>query len=329
MSTKNWGGGNGLFQSDYNWVPSEAPAAGDNLYIQSGISILFNDAFGSADARSSIGLIGDDANNPPLLVLWNATLTNVAIDNAPPPYTGPADQAPADYSRHGELIVGGVVTNDGGVIQAGRVSGPPVRSSLDIVIAPGSTLVNNGLLEAGPFSTMSIVGYDESTLQNDQLVQAGGGKLTISAHLTGTGTVAATSAFASSAQGNVELQAAVDAGQTFRLSQATMQIDQPLSFQGGIQTSRGQGGGAVTLEGLSAASWDINDNTVELFDAGGSIVDTLRFTTPQDATTLAVFTKPDATYASSIVVGTIITPNFIYGNPAPGSLLPYQTPAAA
>jgi len=175
---------------------------------------------------------------------------------------------------------------------------------------------------------MSIVGYDGSTLQNDRLVDAGGGKLTISAHLTGTGTVAATSALAHSAQGKVELQAAVDAGQTFRLSDATMQIDQPLSFQGGIETGRG-GGGAVALEGLSAASWDINDNTVELFDAGGSIVDTLRFTTPQDATTIAVFTKPDATYGSSIVVGTIYAPNIIYGNPAPGSLLPYQTPAAA
>lgn len=323
MSVKSWNTQFGLFSSPYNALPSAAPEAGDNLYIRSGAAILFNQTFGSASNDSSIGLIGDAGGSVPQLVLWNAVLKNVIVDNAPPAYTGPENQRPADYyaGRYGRVVVAGVVTNQDGAVYAGRFGRPEGDSVLDIAIAPGSTLVNKGVLNANPKSMMNIVGYGGSTLENDQSISASGGTLTISAHLTGTGDVYASTALGGSASGSIELNAAVDAGQTFHLSRAVLQVDQPLAFLGQIDANPQQLGARVTLEGLAATSWDVNGSTVELLNASGGVIDTLRFTTPQDATTLQVYVAPDATYGSavSVVTGPIFSP------PPSGTLLPIHT----
>jgi len=282
MSVKSWDGRSGFFQSPHDWSPNEAPAAGDSLYISSGLSMIFNDTYGSPDARSSIALVGMNADSAPQLVALNVTFTNVVIDNAPPTYTGPDDQRPADYfaPRYGSIFVIGTVINDGGEIIAGRANYYLGIGNLDVTIAPGSTLINQGSLTATPQSALRIIAYDNSTLENDQRISANGGRITIGAHLTGTGDVSATGGLIGT--GEVELQAAVDAGQTFHLSRGVLQVDQPFSFMGQVDISQKQSGERVTLEGITAASWDTNGNTVELFDAGGAIVDTLQFTKPQD-----------------------------------------------
>lgn len=321
MSMKTWDGRFGLFQSPYDWSPNEAPAAGDNLYISSGLSIIFNDTYGSPDARSSIALVGMNADSAPQLVALNVTFTNVVIDNAPPTYTGPDDQRPADYyaPRYGSVFVIGTVVNDGGAIIAGRANNYLGIGNLDVTIAPGSTLINQGSLIATPQSALRIIASDSSTLENDQGISANGGRITIGAHLTGRGDVSASGGLGGGVTGAVELQAAVDAGQTFHLSRGVLQVDQPFSFMGQVDTSLQQGGGRVILEGITAASWDVNGNTVELFDAGGATVDTLQFTKPQDLALLQVYVAPDATYGSAVSL------SLGFGPPVNGSLLPYYT----
>lgn len=326
MAVKNWNASFGLFSSHANWSPGGAPVAGDNLYVSSGVPILYNETFGAAGAPSSIGLTSTDASQPSELIAWNATLANVTLDNAPPAYTGPVSQRPADYftGRHGVLIAGGTVTNDGGTIEAGRSNLFFSGNSLDIVLAPQSTLVNKGVIYASPGNTMAISGYGGSALENDGTMSAAGGQITVATELSGVGSVNVTRG-PPGFGGFVELKAAVDAGQTFNVNLAAIQIDKPMSFLGQVALNAQQGGGKVTLEGLAAQSWDVNGSAVEFFDAAGSVIDTLRLTTPQDPAGLKVYAAPDATYGSAVSVSN----GRFFGTPSTATVLPYHTAAAA
>ncbi len=80
----------------------------------------------------------------------------------------------------------------------------------------------------------------------------------------------------------------------------------------------------MKLEGLAAASWDVNGNSLEFLDAAGSVVDTLRLTTPQAPAMLAVYNEADPTYGNTMVVGA----SRFYGPPAGTPLLPYHSAPA-
>ena len=324
MSVKSWKAPVGLFSSARNWSPSEAPVAGDKLYIQSGTAVLFNTTFGSDDAETSIGLIGPTTENSPQVIAYNVTFKNVDINNISPPYT---DQAPADYYslKHGRLFVGGTVTNDGGSISTVSNQGSGGRNSIDITVGPGSTLINKGTISVNVGSTMTITGYGGSTVENNQLIRCASGDMTISTHLTGTGVIGVSGgALGGAYGGSLEIDAAVDAGQTVSLGRAVLQLDQPLSFMGQVSADPSFGGGRVDLEGLSAASWGVNGSSVEFFDAAGSLVNTLRFTTPQDAGALAVYATTDPAYGSVVSIGS----GGGFGAPTPDALLPYHTDTA-
>ncbi len=102
--------------------------------------------------------------------------------------------------------------------------------------------------------------------------------------------------------GNLEINAAVDAGQSFHLNRAVLQVDQPVGFLGQFDAVPSQGGGEVKLEGLSAASWDVNGSSVEVFDAASSVIDTVGPTASQDPSTLTVYTGTDPTYGSVVLI---------------------------
>ena len=314
MSIKTWNVRFGLFSSATNWAPAEAPVAGDALVIQRGAAIIANQAFGSASARSTIGLVGQAVTDSPALVLWNATLNNVLVDNATPgssPDYGPA--------KHGTILVAGRVTNDGGTLEAGRGNLLFGGDSLSITLLQGATLINKGSLYASPGNQMTVAGGNGSVLENDGSINAAGGTITVSARLTGIGDVFVGRGAQHGA--NVELKAAVDAGQTFHIQQAGIQVDQPLSFLGTIDANLQQSG-TVKLEGLTAASWDVKGSAVELFDAHGSVIDSLRFTAPPDPAMLAVYSSPDPTYGSAVVIS-----SSHLGPPAGTPLLPYHAAA--
>ncbi len=323
MAAKNWDAAAGLFSSAQNWSPNEVPAAGDSLYVPSGTAILFNSTFGAPDTPSGIGLTSGSASQPSQLVAWDAALEDVTLDNSPPLYSGPASGRPADdfTGRHGVLVVGGEVTNDGGTIEAGRGNLLLPGNSLDIVVAPYSTLINKGSVGATPGNTMAISGYDGSALENDGQVFAAGGAVTVGVDLTGVGSVSLSKGppgFGSS----VEVQAAVDAGQTFDLGLGTgLRIDQPMSFLGSVSLGDGQ----VALEGLQAQSWDENGSAIDFFDGSGGLIDTLRLAAPQDPSSLKVAVAPDPTYGSAVLVGA----GPLFSPPASATLLPYHTATAA
>ena len=298
--------------------------AGDELYAQSGNITLSGGTFGSAAVRTTIGLIGDAADNAPSLTLRNVTLTNVAISEAPPLYSGPFDAAPPGYysPKYGVLRIAGTVTNDGGLIEGGRNSLGPA-ASLTVNLNAGATLINKGTLAAYPAGKLTIAGHGRA-VENDGVINASGGKVTISTHLTGVGDTYTSAAGGGGFSGNVEINAAVDAGQTFHISQGSLQLDRPHSFLGQIDLGPTQFGGTVRLEGLKAASWDAAGSLVEFFNHAGKVIDTLQFTAPQDATTLVVYTTPDAAHGTAVN----IVSAHPFGAPAGATILPYNAQAA-
>ncbi len=316
---RNWQARAGLFSVARNWSPSQSPVAGDNLYIQNGTAVLAGQTFGSASVQTTIGLTGASAAGAPVLALANVTLTNVKISEAPAPYSGPVSSAPPGYynAKYGTVWVAGKVVNDGGVIEGGRDF--RAGTSLNVSLQPASTLVNEGVLLAGPLSQLNVTGYSGSKLENDKTIDASGGKVTVSAHLTGVGEVDVINS-GPGLSSEVELDAAVDAGQTFRIQRGILQVDQPASFLGKVDLS-GTPLGQVRLEGLSAASWDTKGSLLELFNAAGSRIDVLRFTTPQDPTKLLVYSAPDPSHGHAVT----ITPSFPNMAPPSATVLPQHT----
>lgn len=321
MSVAYWNGSTGSFRQARNWSQAAPPTTGDALYASSGNMTLNGGTFGATATRTTIGLMGSSASDAPSLVLRNVTLTNVTVSEAPPPYAGPYNDAPPGYysPKYGNLLIAGVVTNDGGLIEGGRNSLGPA-ASLNIVMATGATLLNKGTLAAYPAGQLTIAGHGPATVENDGAINATGGKVTISTHLTGVGNIYTSTAGGGGFSGSVELNAAVDAGQTFHISQGSLQIDQPRSFLGLVDLGPAQLGGTVRLESLNAASWDAKGTLLELFNAAGKAIDTLQFTSPPTATMLAVSNIPDATYGHAV---SIVSHPF--GSPATGAnVLPYH-----
>ncbi len=322
MSVEYWNGATGSFRQARNWSQAARPAAGDELYAGSGSITLRGGTFGSADARTTIGLIGDTADGAPSLTLKNVTLRNVAISEAPPLYSGPRDEAPAGYymPKYGTLRIVGTVTNDGGLIEGGRNSLGPA-ASLNVVLDRGATLINRGSLAAFPAGQLTIGGRGSGTVQNDGSISAAGGNVTVSTHVSGVGDFYTGAAGGGMFSGNVEINAAVDAGQTFHISQGSLQIDRPHSFLGQIDLGPTQFGGLVRLETLNAASWDTKGKLLELFNAAGKVIDTLQFTTPQSEATLVVRTMPDATCGHVVTIASQHPASPTTG----GDILPYHS----
>lgn len=149
MSVEYWDGSTGYFRHARHWSQSATPSAGNELHAQSGNITLKGGTFGSADARTTIGLTGDTVAGAPSLTLKNVTLTNVAVSEAPPLYNGPyKDTQPGYYpAKYGTLHIVGTATNDGGLLEGRRNSLGPV-ANFGIVMDTGATLTNNGALAA-------------------------------------------------------------------------------------------------------------------------------------------------------------------------------------
>ena len=312
---KNWTASAGLFSLPGSWSPAGTPAAGDTLYVQAGMVVMFGQTFGSPATPSAISLIGDTATSAPILALVNDTLRNVDISNTPPPFTGPT--APPGYysAKYGTVLIGGKVVNDGGTFEAARgtrVGG----NNLSGVVEPGSTLVNHGTLASGPNSQLTISG---ATVENDGKIVAGGGHVTVSAHLTGAGDAYVNNAGVG-LDSALEINAAVDAGQTVHIGRGVLQLDQPTSFLGQVELPSSGVLGGVFLEALSPASWDVKGNLLELFNGAGARIDTLRFTIPETQASLAVYERPDATYGQTVLVSS----RTVFPPPQGDTVVPYH-----
>ncbi len=303
MSIKNWNAATGSFMVSLNWSSLDTPVAGDNLYLQSGTAVLAHRTLGLATALTTIGLIGATAASAPVLVLQDVTLKNVKLSEAPPHYQGPVGGSPPGYyaPKFGTIWIKGTVTNDGGMIEGGRDSLGPA-TDLKILLNPGAALINKGTLAAFPGGQLTISGSGAARVENDGSINALGGKVMIATHLAGVGSTSTSNSGGGGYSGSVEVNAAVDAGQTFHISQGSLQIDQPLKFLGKVDLGVPQLAGAVRLEGLNAASWDVKGSLLELFNAAGAVIGTLQFTTLQSQATLVVSNLPDPSYGHAVSI---------------------------
>ena len=307
---KNWTGSDGGFRHGDNWLPSGTPAAGDELIIAEGTARLRGGSFGSADASTIIHLAGN-TDQPATLLVANATLTDVAIDEG--------NGTPGDSSPHtGTLVIKGHVVNEGGsFLAAGNGPGHANNGGnvLDIEMQPRASLVNDGQIAAFPGASLNIDGGDGRVV-NDGTIAADGGTVTIASRVTGTGDIV--SSEGQLLGGRVELESGVGAGQTVHLERGTVQIDEPQSFLGSLDVPAYSG--FATLEGVDAASWATNGSLLELFNGSGALADTVRLTPQANPVDLKVSAITDPTFGAGVSV-TAVPPGAPYNGP---NLLPQQ-----
>ncbi len=288
--SKTWTGSNGGFRNGHNWSPDGAPTVGDGLTIAEGTARLRGGSFGSADAQTTISLTGY-ADRPASLLVANATLTNVAINESAPDYNA---------LKTGTLAIKGHVVNDGGSFVAAG-NGPQHSNHggnvLDIEMQPGAKLVNEGVIRADPGTSVNIDGSD-GRVENDGAIGAYGGTVTIASRLTGTGDVVSSENMMLG--GSVELKSAVGAGQTVHLDRGTVQIDAPQSFLGSLDIPAYRG--FATLEGLGATSWATDGNLLELFNGSGALADTVRLAPQATPVDLKVSAITDPTYGQGVLI---------------------------
>jgi hypothetical protein len=263
---RSWLGYAGTFFGSWDWSPYGAPVAGDDLLIANGgIAYLGYAFFGSDAVPTSIALTGD-ATHTAHLSVYNAVLQGVTVDNV----TGVAgDYAP----RIGTVTVTGWVVLDvkSGIYAAGNV---PNGDAMNIDLALGSTLINHGGIGAAARDAMTIAGSSVSALENDGVINAGGGAVTIATNVTGTGDIYAQENAITG--GFVELKGAVGAGQTVHIHRGTVQVDQPQRFLAPVDLPISSG--YLALEHLDATSWSVQGGLLALFNASGGLVDTVKLT---------------------------------------------------
>lgn len=291
MATSTWLGGYGLFDPPENWDPDSVPGAGDTATIGSGGALVL---FESIPATVVLG--STDPGAQPALGLLDASVGTLTMphDLPQPPYA--TDASPTQY---GTVLVAGqgsIGTIDlGAFADQDRFSNPghgPLFAPDNLTVRlPGpSTLAAGFHVRDG--STLTVQGGDGSALDaTDSIME--GGRAVISTTLGGDARIVLAGGATNgppfeTAGGSLELGGGVGAGDTIDIRIGTLQIGQPMQFQGhvdmlGDQGSPGRsyifGPRSVELAGLAADAFGFDDasHTLTLFQ-GGAAVDQLRFT---------------------------------------------------
>lgn len=294
MGTYTWFGGTGLFSTPGDWDPHSVPGAADLGVVDSGAVVLVGQQVGA-----TVELAGTMPGTDPILVLANASIRAVTMPAilpaqpynqlAAPSYYGAI--AVRDHASIGTIALGAYANLDRAPPPYGH--GPlTAPDSLTVNLAPGAQLAAGFDVQWG--STLVVDGSGHSAFHATSGTLEGG-NATIAAALLGPGTITLThgptdyTGYAS--VGTLDLGRVVGPGETIDISMGILQIDRPLEFHGTIDIAPSEnpaGGGSgyqsygpqmVTLEGLTATSYNFDDCThvLSLYQ-GDSVVDRVAFT---------------------------------------------------
>ena len=234
----------------------------------------------------------------PILVLANASIRAVTMPAilpaqpynqlAAPSYYGAI--AVRDHASIGTIALGAYANLDRAPPPYGH--GPlTAPDSLTVNLAPGAQLAAGFDVQWG--STLVVDGSGHSAFHATSGTLEGG-NATIAAALLGPGTITLThgptdyTGYAS--VGTLDLGRVVGPGETIDISMGILQIDRPLEFHGTIDIAPSEnpaGGGSgyqsygpqmVTLEGLTATSYNFDDSRTSSLYQGDSVVDRVAFT---------------------------------------------------
>ncbi len=304
MTTVAWAGGDRRITDSRGWSPNP-PGSGDIGIIAGGTAITVGETLGG----SSLSLQNQTASASPALALFQSTLAaNETVSTSAYPGLDYGNGSPPPDvtvlpSAYGTIDAVGVNANAGTIVSGSVGAGmypsnslltvqqtiriSDVASPSGLVIQPGM-FVNTGSIDVNADAALTIAGGSAYA----QFVNNGAvntlGDVTIGVAVTGTGTINPR-ANQYAAHGHVEFGKSVAAGQTVRLAQSGITLDDPAEFQGlitGIETSYATSS-SVTLKGQHETSATFGDGVLTVYD-GGATVARLRFAAdPQSAETLA------------------------------------------
>ena len=281
-----WVGGTGRMGKAANWSgpgvgpDGQRPAAGDQLIIGGG------NAFAAGPTWSGVNVT---LNGGGTLTLQNGIVGALTVN---------ARQYSAFVSAYGHMEIQGRSAVASG-IQIGAAGQAPM--TLDMNIADYSAFVNIAPLVVQNNSSFSTTrdtapGFHGASFENhSSVVVSGGAHAVFGTKITASGTmrVAALPPTAgpvsptSTDGGHIEFKGGVAAGQTVAITQGTVQVDQPMLFEGavtlGAAPAVGAGtlaGASMSLMGLHAATAELTAGTLFLRGAAGNLLADIRVAAP-------------------------------------------------
>ena len=247
-----WNGNDGSYTDATQWTPQDVPlyGGGASALIQSGIVTL-------TDTRPNditITLSGQAAANQPNLVLDNAALGPGVFLTLIPPNVFTQGRGFAT------ITVEGYDTIEGRIWLGGR---QVPQDTLTISIAPYGQLNQEGTITVLDGSTLRVSGTGDAPaiLNNDGVINIGGGSAVITADVIGSGSMAllSTTSFSPS----LELSGSVAATQHVSFddpnraaSKENLRLDNPSTFHGIIDGFNNStvGYDSITLANTQATS---------------------------------------------------------------------------
>lgn len=286
-----WVGGTGRMGKAANWSgpgvgpDGQRPEAGDQLIIGGG-SVF---AAGPSWIGVNVTLNGLNAGGAPSLTLQNGIIGTLTVN---------ARQYSAFTSAYGHMEIQGRSAVASGIRLGGNYAAP---MTLGMNIADNSAFVNVAPLTVENGSSFSTTrdtapGFHGVSFENhSSVVVSGGAHAVFGTKITASGTIAVTAAATdgpsngpiSTDGGHIEFKGSVAAGQTVAITQGTVQVDQPMLFEGAVTLEAAPAVGAGTLAGASmslmglhAATAELTAGTLFLRGAAGNLLADIRVAAP-------------------------------------------------
>lgn len=292
-----WNGNDGSYTDATQWTPQDVPLydGSASALIQSGTVTLSN----TRPDGISITLSAASPAAQPNLVLDNAAFgPGVFLTLIPPSVDGRFPDL-----GFATITVNGYDTTEARILLGGSQTNP---DTLTLAISPYSQLNQDGVINVFNSSRLLVQGSGQgpATLNNDGAINLGGGFVTISADLVGSGTIAFQPF--STGSGSVEFGGAVAATQHVAFnptSAAQVRIDDPANFHGIIDGFNGSPDGSqgsfykVTLANTQATGTYFAQVTPDagalLVLNGQEVVAALTVTGTHASNSFGFFTSPD------------------------------------
>jgi hypothetical protein len=288
MATETWNSGIGNWNDPSRWSPARVPQAGDTANLEGGTvaiggvdaaAIKINDDWNrSAVAQGDFAALDQDAT----LDISDSVLGDISLIGGNPVTIH--GTARAVFNIHGVAVFQGTMApvngGEGAELNIALATGSVLINQglwdfgagqlTTIDMSPGSLILNQGTMVFGP-GTLTIAGDQHSDLLVNLGTIALEGNAVIEPSVIGHGTVEMGGSFLIGQTNDIAFKGYVGAGETLQFmpplagtASERLVIDQPREF---LATIAGFGAGdAVVLQGVTASSEQFRNGVLTLYD---------------------------------------------------------------
>ncbi len=321
-----WLGGDDDFFREAAWTPSGRPHSGDILTIGPGTASSPTNVEVNHGSLNHLTILLDDGPGPtgstfyPTLSLSNSIIGHdTIIENKfePSPFLG--------ASNTEVILIEGTVRNFGTVAENPAAL---IGNTLNISIGPGSTLINakSGSISGTTISNLNIKGGAGSRLVNSGTISGQGTNVDIGVPVFGDGTFdmsrGANPGSHSGTSTMLEFHQGVAEGETIRVNDTTLVLDQPLTFLATIDdlsvtpASQFATDSSILLKGQHATDLAFQQNVLSVHD-GSQTVARIRFSAGLSAVDFLLTDTVQGASIAIVVPSNVAAPAAVHGPQVP------------